>query len=184
MAAEQALSGGGSHYLHQATVVTRRGGFTVFGSAFQPAFWGAFNLARRGRALADAWAAIPAGADVVITHGPAAGHGDFVPSKREHVGCEDLLRELLCRVRPAVAVAGHVHEGHGVSWEARNQGALTAFVNAATCDHHYEATQPPIVFALRRGADGAVTATVAGYEPSPALHMRFDDSGDEGAALS
>jgi hypothetical protein len=41
----------------------------------------------------------------------------------------------------------------------------------------YEATQLPIVFALRRGADGTVTATFAGYEPAP--YMRFDDSGDE-----
>lgn len=177
------LSGNGSHYLHQATVSTRRGGFAIFGSAFQPAFWGAFNLSRRGRALPDAWAAIPAGTDVVLTHGPAAGHGDFVPSKREHVGCEDLLRELLCRVRPAVAVAGHVHEGHGVSWEAfRNKGMPTAFVNAATCNSQYEATQPPIVFALRRGADGAVTATFAGYEPVPYMRPAgFDDSGDEAA---
>jgi hypothetical protein len=28
-----------------------------------------------------------------MTHGPAAGHGDFVKRMQQHVGCEDLLRE-------------------------------------------------------------------------------------------
>ena len=155
--AEALLSSPSSHYLKQSVVTTRRGGFTVFGSPYQPAFWGAFNVSRRSGRLAELWSAIPAGTDVVMTHGPAAGEGDFVPRSREHVGCEDLRREvrarahrrvltrpdltrdarraqLLCRVWPAVAVAGHVHEGHGVTWaNQRGAASVTAFVNASTC---------------------------------------------------
>lgn len=102
--AEALLHRGASQYVRHAAVATRRGGFLVFGSPVTPAFWGAFNV-RRGAPLAALWAAIPDGADVVVTHGPAAGHGDWVPRKREHVGCEDLLRE----VRPCVSVrAGSV----------------------------------------------------------------------------
>jgi hypothetical protein len=77
-------------------VLTTRGGFTVWGAPWQPRFWGAFNL-RRGADIAAMWAQIPDTADVVVTHGPAAGHGDFVPRSREHAGCEDLLREVRAR---------------------------------------------------------------------------------------
>ena len=91
--AEALLSGGGSSYLMDAGVVTTRGRFLVWGAPWQPRFWGAFNV-RRGRDISEKWAAVPDGTHVVVTHGPAAGHGDFVPSRREHVGCEDLLREV------------------------------------------------------------------------------------------
>ncbi len=100
-AAEAALAGSGSAYLRDAAVTTTRGGFSVWGAPWQPRFWGAFNV-RRGPDIAAIWARIPATADVVVTHGPVAGHGDFVPRSREHVGCEDLLREVraLCRAAP------------------------------------------------------------------------------------
>jgi 3',5'-cyclic AMP phosphodiesterase CpdA len=103
--AEALLAGPGSHYLCDSAVVTARGAFRVWGSPFQPRFWGAFNLPR-GDAIAAKWALIPDGTHVVVTHGPAAGHGDFVPRRREHVGCEDLLREvrLLRRSRCAERV--------------------------------------------------------------------------------
>jgi hypothetical protein len=101
-------------YLEGGSCVTWRGGFQVWGSPISIRNMGAFSH-RQGPALAAEWARIPAGADVVMTHGPAFGHGDLEPSSGEHLGCELLLRELTGRVRPAAAVCGHIHAARGVS---------------------------------------------------------------------
>jgi len=174
--AEALLAGPGSDYLRDSAVATRRGGFTVYGAPWQPAFWGAFNLPRSG--LKGAWAAIPDSADVVLTHGPALGHRDFVPRVRKHVGCDLLLDELLGRVHPAVHCCGHIHEGGaGVSWQPHRGagGGVCAFVNACV----YEPEQSPMVFTLRRSEDGSVTCCVAGHEQPP-LRRRLDSKEDEG----
>ena len=108
----------------------------------EPAFndW-AFNLPR-GEPLREKWALIPAGTDVLVTHGPPRGHGDRVAFGGEHVGCEDLLSAVE-RLAPRLHVFGHIHEGAGVT-----RNAATTFVNAASCDLFYEPTQPPILFDL------------------------------------
>jgi hypothetical protein len=124
-------------YLQQEAVLVH--GFTIWGSAFQPAFWGGFQR-RRGSHIAAEWAAIPESADVVVTHGPAYGHGDLVfgfgagvddedagvevvrvrasSLGARNVGCKDLLAALMGRVRPALCVAGHIHEGYGITQQA------------------------------------------------------------------
>ena len=53
------------------------GGYTFWGSPWQPEFcdW-AFNLPR-GNACDEKWRLIPSNTDVLITHGPALGHGDM-----------------------------------------------------------------------------------------------------------
>jgi predicted phosphodiesterase len=101
-------------YLEGGSCVTWRGGFQVWGSPISIRNMGSFSR-RPGPALAAEWARIPAGVDVVMTHGPALGHGDLEPASGEHLGCEQLLRELTERVRPAVAVCGHIHAARGVS---------------------------------------------------------------------
>lgn len=67
----------------------------------------------------DLWSAIPLDTDMVITHTPPYNHCDEATSKRRAMGCED-LRRALWRVRPKLAVCGHVHEGRGaerVRWD-------------------------------------------------------------------
>src|SRR6516162_4664118 len=65
-------------------------GLMVYGSPWQPWFGGwAFNL-HRGPELAAVWAKIPAGTDVLITHGPPAGILDQT-RRGDAVGCADLL---------------------------------------------------------------------------------------------
>lgn len=152
-------------FLLSDSSVTVSAGFNVWGSPWQPAFWGAFNLPR-GRELAEKWAKIPGGTDVVLTHTPPEGHGDYVPRSRgkPHVGCEALSRELLGRVRPLVSVFGHVHEGAGVSYAQSALAGRTAFVNASTCTVDYEAANPPVVFQLRRSAEGGTHSRVVGYD--------------------
>ena len=85
--------------------------FKVFGSPYSPAQ----GLWAFGYPQAEAqrlWESIPLDIDIVITHTPPKYHCDEL-SDRGSVGCE-ALRQTLWRVRPRVAVCGHVHEGRGV----------------------------------------------------------------------
>lgn len=102
-------------------------GLRVWGSPWQPWFhdW-AFNL-RRGAAIDEKWKLIPAGVDVLVTHGPPHGYGDVVWSG-ERVGCEDLTRHL-DRVKPRLHFFGHIHEDRGV-W-TRGE---TRIVNCSTSE--------------------------------------------------
>lgn len=107
--AARARLGPGVVYLEDepATVA----GLSVYGSPWQPEFHGwAFNLPR-GRALAEKWARIPEGLDLLITHGPPSGLGDRAWDGRA-TGCEDLLAALE-RVRPRAHLYGHIHEDGG-----------------------------------------------------------------------
>ena len=99
-------------------------GITIYGSPWQPWFhdW-AFNV-ERGPKLAAKWARIPAGVDVLVTHGPPAGVLDLTKNN-ERVGCAD-LRERLRAVKPRLHLFGHIHEAAGVEWD---DGTL--FVNAS-----------------------------------------------------
>lgn len=70
-------------------------------------------------AASDLWSGIPLDTDVVVTHTPPYRHCDESISKRRAFGCEH-LRRALWRVRPKLAVCGHVHEGRGaerIRWD-------------------------------------------------------------------
>lgn len=124
-------------YLQDAAATVA--GLRFWGSPYQPEFFGwAFNLPR-GEPLRERWSRIPEGVDVLITHGPPRGIGDFVQG--EHVGCDDLL-EAVRRKRPALHLFGHIHEDGGV----RQEGPTT-FANVTTAE-------------CQRGA------TVLDYEPT------------------
>lgn len=116
-------------------------GLRIYGSPWQPWFFDwAFNL-RRGPEIAAKWAAIPAGVDVLITHGPPAGILDRT-ARGEAVGCADLLREL-DRVRPRLHLFGHIHEAYG-----RVEADGRVYVNASNCDLQYRPVQAPVVVDL------------------------------------
>ncbi len=116
-------------------------GLRIWGSPWQPWFhdW-AFNL-ERGPQIAAKWELIPAGIDVLITHGPPAGILDRT-SRGEDVGCADLRRELQ-RIRPRLHVFGHIHEAYGT---VEIDG--TRYVNASICTERYHPVQLPIVVDL------------------------------------
>lgn len=126
----------GFHYLRDHGVEIE--GLRIWGSPWQPWFhdW-AFNLPR-GEPLRKVWAKIPAGTDVLVTHGPPARHCDLTATG-EHAGCEDLLARIQA-IRPRLHVFGHIHEAHGVLRDEH-----TTFVNASICNLAYEPVQPPIV---------------------------------------
>lgn len=118
-------------------------GIKIYGSPWQPMFckW-AFNLPR-GQALLDIWNKIPDDTDVLLTHTPPIGHGDFCV-KGMNVGCVELLSVVQKRVKPRYHVFGHIHEGYGITTDGQ-----TMFVNAAICNVHYKPVNAPIIFDIR-----------------------------------
>jgi hypothetical protein len=86
--------------------------FTVFGSPFSPVMpTGKWAFQYEADQAERIWGAIPLDADVVVTHTPPYNHCDT--STRGSAGCE-ALRRALWRIRPKLAICGHVHEGRGV----------------------------------------------------------------------
>ncbi|KAJ5546004.1 hypothetical protein N7494_003589 [Penicillium frequentans] len=102
---------------HQAAVInmTRKDGpnttFKVFGSPYSQfrVNW-AFGY-NNGKDATALWGQIPPDTDIIVTHTPPKSHCDQKPTGRK-VGC-DALRQELSRIRPPLAICGHVHEGRG-----------------------------------------------------------------------
>ncbi|KAF4634887.1 hypothetical protein G7Y89_g3212 [Cudoniella acicularis] len=108
---------------HEAAVVKLedpngpRTTFKIFGSPFSPAkgMW-AFGYGPDG--ASSIWDRIPLDSDIVITHTPPKYHCDETQQRRA-AGCE-ALRMALWRVRPRLAICGHIHEGRGaerIKWD-------------------------------------------------------------------
>lgn len=114
-------------------------GIQVWGSPITPWFFDwAFNR-QRGADIRRHWDLIPAGADVLITHGPPYGILDEVLRDPRPVGCRDLLRRVE-EIKPRVHVFGHIHEGYG---QLEQNGTL--FVNASALDVQYRAVNGAVV---------------------------------------
>ncbi|TLS25853.1 hypothetical protein PpBr36_07256, partial [Pyricularia pennisetigena] len=96
-----------SSILSDATTVTSRSGPTHRKSnrPSEPA-------ASFGPSASELWDAIPLSADITVTHTPPHRHCDGTGTQRGSLGCET-LRRTLSRVRPRLAICGHVHEARG-----------------------------------------------------------------------
>ena len=144
------LRSAGVSYLQDSA--TNIDGLYIYGSPWQPEFmhW-AFNLPRGE--LERYWNQIPAGLDILITHGPPRGILDqrVPPGTRrlapwedeepfagsDHVGDEELLVAVK-RAKPRVHVFGHIHNSYGAS-----KNEHTEFYNASLCDEKYEPVHEP-----------------------------------------
>ncbi|XP_021349559.1 metallophosphoesterase MPPED2-like isoform X2 [Mizuhopecten yessoensis] len=125
-------------YLEDASVNIH--GINVYGSPWQPAFggWG-FNLPR-GQMLLDKWNMIPSDTDILVTHGPPIGHGDYC-FDGQRAGCVELLSTIQQRVKPKYHVFGHIHEGYGITSDG-----YTTYINASTCTLRYQPNNPAVIF--------------------------------------
>lgn len=128
----------------------------IYGSPWQPWFYDwAFNLPRLGNELQEKWNMIPEDTDILITHGPPNGYGDFVNNFRQpnvNVGCE-LLTNRIEGINPTLNIFGHIHEGYGMYTNGK-----TTFVNASICTLDYRPTNKPIIIDLKE-VDNKLIAT-------------------------
>jgi hypothetical protein len=108
--------------------------FRVFGSPYSPrhGLWAFYYDAPLSPPtstsdLPKLWDDIPLDTDIVVTHTPARTHGDETDERRA-TGCEALRRQLW-RVRPRLAVCGHIHDGRGaqrVTWDLSSRNVAFA----------------------------------------------------------
>ncbi|KAI9055480.1 hypothetical protein LZ554_000434 [Drepanopeziza brunnea f. sp. 'monogermtubi'] len=85
--------------------------FKIFGSPLSPAD-GMWAFGYGVQEATQIWENIPLDSDIVVTHTPPKHHCDERKDRRA-AGC-GALRNALWRVRPRMAICGHVHEGRGV----------------------------------------------------------------------
>ena len=112
--------------------------FKLFGSPYSPrsGLWGFSYEAPQSASphvdLTKIWDDIPLDTDIVVTHTPPRLHRDERVHRRVAAGCE-ALRRSLWRVRPRLAICGHVHDARGaerVSWDLSSRNI--AFAEAST----------------------------------------------------
>jgi Icc-related predicted phosphoesterase len=120
-------------------------GVRFWGSPWTPWFFDwAFNAPQEEgeRFLEERFAPVPDDTDVLIVHGPPAGHGD----RSTGGGRVGSTAQLACidRVAPAVCVFGHIHEDRG-RWE---RGATTLLNVAAVDAERRPIADPAVVLDL------------------------------------
>jgi hypothetical protein len=108
--------------------------FTVFGSPYSPMkdLWAFGYKPEAAQAL---WDQIPLDVDLLITHTPPKNHCDESKS-HAHIGCEYLF-QALWRVRPRLAVCGHVHNGRGaerVVWDVSSTNSQQRYMTGRWVD--------------------------------------------------
>lgn len=125
-------------------------GLKIFMSPWTPWFYDwAYNAGRDPNEAAarnipyikQFWDMIPAGTDVLITHGPAFEILDRCPDGRK-VGCAELFNKIL-EIKPRVHICGHIHHSYG-----EMSFLDTRYYNVSNCDERYQLTNPPTVIDL------------------------------------
>jgi len=124
-------------YLQDSEVTVE--GIRIYGAPWTPTFYQWFFMKDRGPDIRKKWDLIPSGIDILLTHGPPSGYGDFSIFAEARMGCVD-LREAVENIKPAVHVFGHNHSGIGTS-----RNAYTLFVNCSVCTDSYMPTNEPFV---------------------------------------
>jgi hypothetical protein len=135
-------------------------GLRIFGAPWVPDLAG-HAFYRSPQQLAHAWARVPAGIDILVTHTPPEGILDR-SSRGWSLGCPDLARELT-RIAPRVHCFGHVHAGAG-----RIRVGATLFINACSLESGTERILPAATLTLSsRTGRGAATPGQADTRPGP-----------------
>ena len=118
-------------------------GKKIWGSPVVPPFRSmAFNR-ERGATIRAHWDRMPAGLDLLVTHGPPKGLGDRIVVGI-HVGCADLTAKVRSAA-PRVHVFGHIHEARG---EYSLPGLPTRFLNVASRRLVPIGIRPPVAFEI------------------------------------
>lgn len=113
-------------------------GIKIWGSAYTIDFCNWYFMEGR-EDLKRHWDLIPK-VDIVATHQPPYGIGDFAHYGQQHTGCKYLREILLNRVKPKYHFFGHIHEGHG----SKEIGGVK-FYNVSVMNLAYDLIHPATV---------------------------------------
>jgi predicted phosphodiesterase len=106
----------------------------IYGTPWQSRFFDwAWNLDERE--LAEKWAAIPEGTDILLLHGPPFGIADLT-LRGDRTGSPSLTRRIEA-VRPKLVACGHIHECFGMHTFRFGDGTSCPLVNASYVDAAY-----------------------------------------------
>ena len=115
-------------------------GMKILGSPYQPIF-GNWAWNRDEEFRKEYWSKAPK-CDILLTHAPAYGLLDQC-DHGERVGCP-YIREYIDRVKPKLAVCGHIHAAYGTM-----EHGETTIVNGSSCNERYKAVNKPIIVELK-----------------------------------
>ncbi len=107
-------------------------GLKIWGSPYTPTFENWHFMRNRGVDIKKHWDIIPAGIDVLVTHGPPYGIFDNIEDGLR-VGCEDLIQAVSERVKPRIHCFGHIHEDGG----SMKKIDETIYINCSYVDERY-----------------------------------------------
>jgi Icc-related predicted phosphoesterase len=114
-------------------------GLKIWGSPYTPTFLNWYFMRHRGNEIRKHWDLIPDDTDVLVTHGPP--YGIFDETEDEiRVGCEDLRKAVMERIKPKIHCFGHIHEGGGSVSEIDG----ITFINCSYVDERYHPVNAPI----------------------------------------
>lgn len=117
-----------------------------YGSPCTPTYHECWAFMKDRDIIHSQWDLIPNETDVLITHGPPLGRGDYAISG-VRAGCLNLLTQIQHRIQPRLHVFGHIHEGSGCTYDGR-----TLYVNASCCTFNYRPENACIVVDLPHDA--------------------------------
>lgn len=136
----------GFRYLQDESCVIED--MVFYGSPRTPKFYDwHFMYERDSDEAEEIWSWVPAGVDVLVTHGPRKGVLDMSPYTNAPEGCDTLKRHVERRVRPRYHVFGHMHSNYGFI-ENRYSGIVS--YNVAICDEGYNPCRKPVVLNLKK----------------------------------
>lgn len=120
-------------------------GLKIWGSPYTPTFLNWYFMRERGNDIKKHWDLIPAGLDILVTHGPPYGIFDETINKT-HAGCEELKKAVQERVRPRIHCFGHIHEGGGSIGEIEG----ITYINCSYVDERYRPVYSPITIEIKQ----------------------------------
>jgi Icc-related predicted phosphoesterase len=120
--------------------LTNYNGLKIYGTPFCKKY-GSWSFMKNDDELNHEWDKIPAGIDILVTHGPPFDILD--KAHNVHCGSKSLRDQIFKRIRPKIVVFGHIHEGYG---QTERDGIK--FINAACLDGNYVLANKPVVIDL------------------------------------
>lgn len=111
------------------------GGLKIYATPWTREFGWSMAFMTTEESLVDVYEKIPAGLDILISHGPPKGYCDYLVG--EHLGSASLAATVDI-AQPRMQICGHIHHGRG--WMPTPWGGKVA--NVASVNEKYEPHDP------------------------------------------